>query len=338
MIETRKVASPQSRRKTDPSWLSPGWPLLFLVVVWAGERLVGERWWVTTWALYLPQPLFLLPSLGLILISLLLRCWSALVGHLAVALLGVGLLFGAAYRLPQQPRRGDVRVMTWNVMALLRDQRGVLAAIRSEAPDVLLLQEVNARPREDPVDWLRQRLRGWDAVRSGDVAILSPHPLGPARATSLGPQRSRRVALQAPVRIRGRTAEVIVTHFHTALPRPLRERVWQRPRFHMQVAAAVRAEQTDNLVRVVRAAGRPLIVGGDFNSPPGSYAYRRLSERLQSAFSAGGWGFGWSFPAQRPLLRIDHLFVSPEFRVLQCRVLPLTVSDHRPVVADLDWR
>lgn len=39
----------------------------------------------------------------------------------------------------------------------------------------------------------------------------------------------------------------------------------------------------------------------------------------------------------RPLLRIDHLFASRHFRVLQCRVLPSRASDHRPVVADLAW-
>jgi vancomycin resistance protein VanJ len=105
----------------------------------------------------------------------------------------------------------------------------------------------------------------------------------------------------------------------------------------MEVAAAVRAEQTENLLRVVRAAPRPLVVGGDFNSPPGTLAIRSMTTVLQSAFAAGGAGFGWSFPSSHPLLRIDHLFVSRSLRVLNCRVLPLHASDHRPMVADLAW-
>jgi vancomycin resistance protein VanJ len=337
MIETRKPRVVE-RRQASLGWLSPWWPLLFLLLVWVGERFMGERWWVTTWALYLPQPLFLIPSLGLTLLALLLRRWEAVAGHAVVALVGVALLFGAAYRLPLARRRGDVRVMTWNVMVLHGDSRQVLATVRSEAPDVLLLQEVNPRPREDPVAWLQRRLPGWQAARGGDVAILSPHPVGPGRTTTLGPQGSTREAVSAPVRVRGRTVNVIVTHFHTALPRPLREEIWKHPRGHMRIAAAVRMEQTDNLLRVVKQDETPLIVGGDFNSPPGSYTYGRLSEGLQSAFSAGGWGFGWTFPAHRPLLRIDHLFVSRDFDVTRCRVLPLRASDHRPVVADLVWR
>jgi vancomycin resistance protein VanJ len=336
MIETRKPRVVE-RRRASLNWLSPWGPLLFLLAVWAGERFLGERWWVTTWALYLPQPLFLIPSLGLTLLALLLRRWEALAGHVVVALVGMALLFAPACWPPLGTRRGDVRVMTWNVMALLRDPRGVLAAVRAEAPDVLLLQEVNPRTLRDPVAWLQERLPRWHEVRAGDVAILSPHPIGPAQVTTLGPRRSTRVALQAPVRVRDREVEVIVTHFHTALPRPLGERVWRNPRYNMEVAAAVRAEQTNNLLRVVKKAGQPLIVGGDFNSPPGSYAEHELSRPLQSAFAAGGWGFGWTFPAHRPLLRIDHLFVSPELRVLRCRVLPVRASDHRPVVADLAW-
>jgi vancomycin resistance protein VanJ len=140
------------------------------------------------------------------------------------------------------------------------------------------------------------------------------------------------------VRVRGRRVEFITVHYSTALPRPLRERLWHHPRHNMQVAAAVRIEQTAHLAAAVRDARRPLVVGGDFNSPPGSHACKTLEDLLDGTFAAGGSGFGWTFPARRPLLRIDHLFVSDELRVLNCRVLATLASDHRPVVADLAWR
>lgn len=323
-------------------WLSPRWPLLFVLLVWAGERLIGERWWVTTWALYLPQPLFLAPSLLLMALALLLRRWRALAGQAAVALLGMVLLFSGAYRLSAPPRRGDLRVMTWNVEGLQGDPEGVLAAIRQEAPDALLVEEISFVRGPDPVPWLSQHLPGWSEVHGRDVAIFSPHPLGPATRHWLGPvgmnRADGRIGLEASVQVQGRGVDLIVVHFSTALPRPARERAWHHPRHNMEIAAAVRAEQTDRLAAVVRRAGRPLVVGGDFNSPPGSYAERRMSSLLESAFAAGGSGFGWSFPSPFPVLRIDHLFASRDLRVLDCRVLPLRASDHRPVVADLAWR
>jgi vancomycin resistance protein VanJ len=320
------------------SWLSPVGPLLFLILVWAGKEFIGERWWLTTWTVYLPQALFLIPSLGLAALALLLRQWRILAGQAAVALLGVGLLFSGAYRLPRPVRRGDLRVMTWNVEGLEGDPRGVLTTIQREAPDVLLLQEVRRARGPDPVPWLRQRLPGWHSVHGADVAIFSPHPLGPARRFALEPTSLERVALQVPAKVRGNSVEIVTVHFNTGLPHPGHERAWNHPRRNMQEAATVRAAQADHLVRIVSEAGRPLVVGGDFNSPPDSYACRWMRASLQSAFAAAGSGFGWSFPSTHPLLRIDHLFASDDLQVLCCRVLPASASDHCPLVADLAWR
>jgi vancomycin resistance protein VanJ len=318
-------------------WLSPLWGLAVVLTAWVGQRL-GERWWLTTWVLYLPPLLFVAPVLVWGLLALALRRWRTLGGHLVVGLVGTVLLCRGAYRLPRPATRGDFRVMTWNVRALTLDPEGVLATIRRESPDVVLLEEVEREARLDPFRWLRQRLPGWQGVRRSDVALLTPHPLGRAQPHFLGPPGSNRVALEAPVRIGGHTVRIVVAHFSTALPGSTSEGPWRHPRFHMQVAAAVRREQTDRLTALIGKANRPLVVGGDFNSPPGSYLDGQLSRLLPSAFMVGGAGFGWSFPANLPLLRIDHLYVSDELRVLNCRVLPVRASDHRPLVADLGWR
>jgi vancomycin resistance protein VanJ len=254
-----------------------------------------------------------------------------------VGLLGVLLLFSGAYRLPRPRVRGDLRVMTWNTAALRGGPLGVLAAIQSESPDVLLLQEISRDRGPDPLPWLEARLPGWSAVRGGDVAIMSPHRLGRTRRFPMEAGRSTRVILQVPLRLGKRTVELITCHFSTALPRPLHERIWTHPRHSMEVAAAVRVRQSEKLLAIAERTPRPLIVGGDFNSPPGSVAYQRMADQLQNAFTAAGSGFGWTFPTSFPLLRIDHLFVSPDLRVLNCRVLDPAASDHRPVVADLTW-
>ncbi len=309
----------------------------YVLVIWAGRR-IGERWWLTTWALYLPPLLFLTPCLIATLLALLRRRWRAFGGQMVVTALGVALLCQGAYRWPPAPGRGELRVMTWNVMELKGNPDGVVATIRREMPDVLLLQEVRQQPRTDPVAWLASRLPGWQSVRGADVAILSPHPLGPATAYSLGVRSSSRRALRAPIRIGARSVECLVAHFSTADRQSAREAAWQHPRAQMEVSAAVRAEQTTRLTSLLSGIPRPLIVGGDFNSPPDSILDRAMTARLSSTFNAGGLGFGWSYPARLPLLRIDHVYVSADLRVRNCRVLPTLASDHRPMVIDLDWR
>jgi vancomycin resistance protein VanJ len=317
------------------SLLSPLWTLLYLLLIWAGKRFVGERWWLTTWLVYLPQLLFLVPILVAAGLAFLLRRWRTLVGQAAVALLCVWLLFSGGYRLPSLAQRGDLRVMSWNVMGLEGNPHGVLSQIQHAVPDVVLLQEVRRVRGSDPVTWLTRRLPGWHAVRGGDVAILSPHPLALPHRILLETPSLGRVALETSVRIRNQPVEVVTVHFNTGVSRPSHERAWNHPRRSMIEGAAVRKEQADNLSHLVRSLGRPIIVGGDFNSPPDTYACSRMAEQLQSAFTAAGSGFGWSFPSNHPLLRIDHLFASSELRILDCRVLPTSASDHCPLVTDL---
>jgi vancomycin resistance protein VanJ len=318
--------------------LSPWGTLLFLMLIAAGKHFIGERWWLTTWLVYLPQALFLAPSVVLLSLCLLLRRWRQAGGNLVSAIVGVGLLFSGAYRWPHSAGGGAVRVMTWNVMGLDGDPDGVLAAIRRERPDVLMIQEANRAHGPEPVTWLLTRLSGWHSVRGGDVAILAPYPLAAPRQFTLGPRDTSRVALLTSLRVDGHELSVLTVHFNTGLPRQPFERVWDHPRRNMTEAAAVRKEQADHLMEIVAHIGHPLILGGDFNSPPDAYACQVLSPPLRSAFTAAGTGFGWTFPSPHPVLRIDHLFVSREFEARSSRVLPVLASDHRPLVADLDWR
>jgi vancomycin resistance protein VanJ len=318
--------------------LSPWGPLLLLMLIAAGKQFIGERWWLTTWLVYLPQALFLAPSMVLLSLCLLLRRWRQAGGHVLSAIVGVGLLFSGVYRWPDSGGRGAFRVMTWNVMGLDGDPDGVLAAIRRERPDVLMIQEANRAHGPEPVTWLLARLPGWHSVRGGDVAILAPYSLTAPRQFTLGPRDTSRVALLTSLRADGRELSVLTVHFNTGLPRQPFERAWNHPRRNMAEAAAVRKEQADHLVDIVAHTGHPLILGGDFNSPPDAYACQVLSPPLRSAFTTAGAGFGWTFPSSHPVLRIDHLFVSGEFEVQRSRVLPELASDHRPLVADLSWQ
>ncbi|MFD0856667.1 hypothetical protein ACFQ07_30830, partial [Actinomadura adrarensis] len=61
-----------------------------------------------------------------------------------------------------------------------------------------------------------------------------------------------------------------------------------------------------------------------------------ITSRLRSAQDAAGDGFGFSWPAGLPVVRIDQILirgVEPE----SSWVLPATGSDHRPVAARISW-
>ncbi len=59
-----------------------------------------------------------------------------------------------------------------------------------------------------------------------------------------------------------------------------------------------------------------MILLGDFNATASSLVYRTLTQRLAPARRLAARKQPTStFPSQLPVLRIDHLFVSPEIQV-----------------------
>ncbi len=68
---------------------------------------------------------------------------------------------------------------------------------------------------------------------------------------------------------------------------------------------------------------------------PNSYAYQTIGENLQNAFEEKGSGLGRTFTGIAPTLRIDNIFASTSFTVNQFVRLPVKLSDHFPIIADL---
>jgi len=84
----------------------------------------------------------------------------------------------------------------------------------------------------------------------------------------------------------------------------------------------------------------PYAVVGDLNSLPRGSVYRSFAARLRDAHLAGAQGSpAPTFPSRRPMLRIDHIFVSDDIEVTSAEVvrssLTRVASDHLPLIARL---
>ncbi len=97
--------------------------------------------------------------------------------------------------------------------------------------------------------------------------------------------------------------------------------------------AAARAWQADTLVANLRRSPYPVLLAGDLNDLPYSYAYSQLANELQNAWATVGFGPGNTYHGRLPpLLRIDQQFAGPRWQVLGCRVhTEIPYADHYPV-------
>ena len=81
----------------------------------------------------------------------------------------------------------------------------------------------------------------------------------------------------------------------------------------------------------------PVIVCGDFNDVPNSYAYHTIGNGMKNAFAEKGGGLGRTFSGIAPTLRIDNIFVDSKFDVEQYTRVKKKLSDHFPIITDLQF-
>lgn len=237
------------------------------------------------------------------------------------------------------------RILTYNVHRCVGTDRrldvGRIAdVIASLEPDVVALQELDVgRARTNGVDQAHEIARRLgmafrfhaslkvEEELYGD-AILTPHPerlvqVGPLPGYARIPNLESRGALWVAIEIDGQEVQVINTHLGL-VPR------------EQQIQAAFLAGPAwlDHPERQ-----GPTILLGDFNATATSVVYRTLTSRLAAARPLAPHRKPTStFPSAMPVLRIDHLFVSPEIEVrdVSAPFSPTTrvASDHLPLVMD----
>ena len=307
----------------------------------SGERLLVIAL-LNTLAVY-----FFLP---LPLVALAAACthrWELWVG----ALLGVAVfawLWGGLF-LPSPSRASaggeTLTVMTYNVLGWHELSAPVIATIRQESPDVVLIQELNpslaGALQDELADQYPYQVFDPQTGVSG-MGVISRYPLEPLE------QELPLDWIGAPQELslewNGRSIRLVNFHMQSSTLGGLSRYGLDNDK---------RTRQAEALVEYA-AGAEALIAGGDANSTPLSAAYRILSGQLADAWKQAGFGLGHTFPgsdipgSMRPrlagvpvpqwLARIDYIFHSAQFTTLHARTAQFDgVSDHRGVVAVLMW-
>ena len=92
-----------------------------------------------------------------------------------------------------------------------------------------------------------------------------------------------------------------------------------------------RAYQARTLAEHIRKSPYPVIVCGDFNDTPVSYAYRNVRGDMKDAFVESGWGVSNNYNGLLPSFRIDYILSDKKLVPMNYKRDRVPFSDHFPV-------
>lgn len=104
----------------------------------------------------------------------------------------------------------------------------------------------------------------------------------------------------------------------------------------MKAAYLLRATQAREVKEEIDKSPYPVILCGDMNDVPNSYAYQKISNGLKDVFVEKGSGIGPTFQFLSPTLRIDYILHSKALTVQQIKIVRPSPGDHNPVIADFN--
>lgn len=301
--------------------------LLGLVCAAGGLAAQSGRWFDKLDALTHFAPIWLLGGLGASILWLFGgRRGRATPVMAALAVLASGALMApeliAAARAERvTPREETLKIVQFNAYRANYDVEKTAAWILKQDADIVVLEEV-------------QCCAGWDVLHAvaaqypfqtqcpgrhcGNV-ILSRQPRIKRPAVKLDPGGGT----VGWARFQGAKGPYAIVSIHYTWPSPLSDQ-WLNRRVMAR--------------NIKRFDGDSLIVVGDFNSTPWSFALRRqdrdfgLERRTRALFTWPTKKRGLRLP---PFLPLDHIYAGKDWRTVSVERGPALGSDHYPVVIRL---
>lgn len=226
------------------------------------------------------------------------------------------------------------RVVTYNIRGGLgldgvRSIRRIAEVLASLSPDIVCLQEVDQRiPRSwlsNQPKYLSSRLGMQAAFQRninygiggyGNCVLVRPHVVH-CRCHRLPGDGEPRGALEVKCRLDDQEITVLCTH--------------------LSVDERARAEQARSVLEITRKARCPKLLCGDMNDVMSSQTLSTLLEDPVLRDSALELNAGGTPTYPPESSRIDYVLADLRFTVKSYWVIECDASDHRPVVADLDF-
>lgn len=332
MADTSAQAPRRSWRRLIP-WLC-GLYLALLLGLWALLATQADRWWPATVLLFSPRWLWAVP-LAILLPAALTAHRRSLWLLAPAALVVVVPVMGFCLHWPTTENGGQrLRLLTCNCDASYLHPDALGRLLEEARPDVVTLQAWPSR-QEAAVfgqgDWHRHRDEEFFCASRFPIRQVEPFP----DQKSCAKEAVVRYLLETPF------GDVNIFNLHLETPRDGLEAVlhglWHGGSV-LQANSDLRHCQSAAIRDWVGLFSGPVILAGDFNTPPDSTIFRACWSSYSNAFSQAGFGWGNTHFTRHTGIRIDHILAGPGWRCLRAWVGPDIGPAHRPVLADLGWK
>ncbi len=290
---------------------------------------------------------------------------------LLINLLTIFLCWGAIQRYfplhtktTQIPVENTIKVLTYNVMSFgyqnhtKENPNKILEYIAHSGADIVCLQEYSESKSEKHLTL--KKIRGMLSMYpyystffsnenphyNSGIAVFSKYPIAKSRQIKYESQNNKSSIHE--IRIKNKKLILINNHLESFkltsedkskysefLKNPgtdLLEGI--RGSFQQKLGPAfiIRAQQARNVRKEIdNAKGDYLLVCGDFNDTPISYAHRTIQGDLDDAFAKSGFGLGVTYNRNVFRFRIDNILHSTNIKPFNCTVDKIYYSDHYPV-------
>jgi len=322
-------------------------------------------------------PFILVGNIGVFIVWLLFRQWKQALIHLAVFLICGGAIYTYCPLHAQTKKipKDAIKILTYNVMRfnnIKKDDPGdppnkILQYIVESNADIVCIQEYGASKKDTHFlteDDIKNAMKNYPysythplqfprPSEDFSLAVFSRFPILSIKKVPY--ESTLNGSFVAELDIRGKKVTLINNHLESnKLSGEERTNYYQLTKEvdtqsldaftqmmtkRLTPAFKARAIQAQVVSKVIKENKNPyLIVCGDFNDTPISYARYKIKGNLRDAFVNTGFGLGITYNKYRFLFRIDYILHSDNIKSYNCTVGDLKSSDHYPVSCYLELK
>ena len=209
--------------------------------------------------------------------------------------------------------------------------------IRKEDPDVVVMNEVYGKG--EGKDFVGQAeviadMLGYHAFFAPAIDIKGHGPYGNALLTR-NPMVDTEVipVPKAPRLYKGYYEDRCMAKATTT--------VNKKPLTLLGIHFGLQPDEAELCVKVVcdavKASANPVVLMGDFNLTPDSPLLDPIRELLIDTDTKFEGTSNCTFPTDKPDIKIDYIFVSPELPILKVDIPRVVAADHLPVTAEIEF-